>query len=454
MKKDVVRGIFLMILTLDIVSVFAQEICGSTILDRFDRRFNELDSLVCALDGADSSTAQVGVGLYYAGDTLYLHYLDSVMDVSLKNKVEAEVSAFKSKTGLQVTGSAYYRFFDAFGSDEDDVSSYYNGKISAELRWAPFQSALFKRKGKIDEMHIKNEIERLTYEKERMGISAVGQKEHLRQYYDSLQSGVLRHRIYNLNLLGEAYDYLLKNENISSDELLNILNDKAEAERKLMSLGGGYPEAGDLTCPVSTVVKVDTAAFLRNVRENHIELKTLGLRMDLLEQQERNVSYWSGVGVDPFVRYSYYNRPAYPNSYNVDAGVNLRFPISAEAKKEKRSIRAEREILSHERNLFLSQTEGELLFILEDIERLNASITGEVKRSMELLNYLNIRKEAYENRIGEYNRLARMKEYNSYILCIEKMLDFCYRRDCQIANLSRYLVKESMTMFLYEEEIQ
>ena len=92
-------------------------------------------------------------------------------------------------------------------------------------------------------------------------------------------------------------------------------------------------------------------------------------------------------------------------------------------------------------------------FILSDIDRLNLSITGEYRRCKDLQNYLTVREEAHTNRIGEYNRLARMKEYNSYLMCLEKMVEFQYQRDCQIANLSRYLTDEPIKMFCYEEII-
>lgn len=153
------------------------------------------------------------------------------------------------------------------------------------------------------------------------------------------------------------------------------------------------------------------------------------------------------------MRYSYYTRTALPNSSNIDAGISFNLPISTEAKREKQTIRAKRELLKVEQNRFLRQVYDEVDFILNDIDRLNLSITGEYRRCKDLQNYLTVRKEAYTNRIGEYNRLARMKEYNSYLMCLEKMIEFQYQRDCQIANLARYLTDEPIEMFCYEEEI-
>ena len=42
---------------------------------------------------------------------------------------------------------------------------------------------------------------------------------------------MLAHRIHNLTLLDDALSYLLREGGISSDDLLTVLNETAEAER-------------------------------------------------------------------------------------------------------------------------------------------------------------------------------------------------------------------------------
>lgn len=419
------------------------------LLHRFEVRFSELDSLILPIQRNLSYT----YGSLYPAETHSAPETDNGLALALDKRVEAEIKAFKSHTGLQITGQTYYRLDEGLGLDEDDAQSRYNGKIQAELRWSVLQSSLFKRKGKINEIRIKGEIDRLKYEKERLGLSVTQQKEYLRHQYDSLLCGILRHRIDNLSLLSTAYDYLLRNENISSDGLLDILNEKAEAERKQMGIGNQYPASSDLSCPIVHIVKIDTTRLLQHVRDKEVELKALDLRMSLLNQQESNTGYWNKVDVAPFVRYSYYTRTALPHSSNVDAGISFKLPLSMESKREKQSIRTERELLAKEQDHFMAQVYDEVHFILDDIERLNLSIAGEYRRSKELREYLEKRKEAYSNRIGEYSRLARMKEYNSYLMCLEKMVEFQYQRDCQIANLTRYLTDEPIVRFCYEERI-
>lgn len=444
-----VKVILSILCALQVHYAFSQTGEAKELLHRFEERFSELDSLIHPVQ-RNLSGIRGGLCTIAAR---FPEESNGGLFTALDKRVSAEIKAFKSRTGLQITGQTYYRLDEGLGMDEDDAQSRYNGKVQAELRWSVFQSSLFKRKGKINEIRLKGEIDRLAYEKERLGVSVIRQKEYSRQQHDSLLCGILRHRIDNLSLLGAAHDYLLRNENISSDELLSILNEKAEAERKLMSLGNRYPLSTTLSSPVIHIIRIDTVRLLQHVCDKQVELKALDLRMSLLAQQESNASYWGKAEVAPFIRYSYYTRTALPHSSNVDAGVSFKFPVSAESKRERQSIRAERELLAEEQKCFLTQVYDEVHFILDDIERLNLSIAGEYRRCTELLGYLTKRKEAYANRIGEYSRLARMKEYNSYLMCLEKMIEFQYQRDCQIANLTRYLTGEPIERFCYEERL-
>ena len=422
---------------------------GQELLYRFDRRFSELDSLICPVPEKRSDIR----GGRLSAAPRFTPVPDDGLSGTLGKRVETEIKTFKSRTGLQITGQTYYRLDHGLGLDENDALACYDAKVQAELRWSVFQSSLFKRKGKINEIRVKGEIDRMTYEKDRLGMSVARLKEFFKQRQDSLLCGILRHRIKNLSLLAAANDYLLSNESISSDELLNILNEKAEAERKLMGAGCRYPQSQDLSTPDISIVKIDTLRLLSHVRAKQIELRALDLRISLLAQQEANAGYWSKVDMVPFVRYSYYTRAALPNTSNVDAGISFKLPVSVEARRERQKIRAERELLAKEKGLVLTQVYDEVRFILNDVERLNNSIAGEYRRSKELKEYLTRRGKAYLNRIGEYSRLARMKEYNSYLLCLEKMIEFGYRRDCLISDLSRYLTDEHVENFCHGERL-
>lgn len=262
----------------------AQNQRGMEILANFDKRFEHLDSLIFgSRDGSRPASLSVTDSTATTGVSPTRDDLNRAID----RRTEAEIGEIKSLTGLRFTGQTYYRLDGDLGMDEEDPVSVYKGKIQAELRWYPFQSALFKRQGRINEQKLRGRIDKLAYDKEDLGMLVERQKEAFRQYSDSLMGGVLLQRIRNLNMLSSAYMYLLENENIPSDDLLQILNEKAEAERMFASLPGRHLPALDLSRPAGYFVEIDTAAYLQRVRKTQADLSTLQLQMELLEQQEK-----------------------------------------------------------------------------------------------------------------------------------------------------------------------
>ena len=146
-------------------------------------------------------------------------------------------------------------------------------------------------------------------------------------------------------------------------------------------------------------------------------------------------------------------RPVIDNSSNIDAGVSFIIPISGESGKKRRALRAEKDVLSLEADRLAAVIADNIHLTVLDIERMNRSIAGEVKRLDEFRTYLTLRRKAYDGRIGEYNYLARMKEYNAYILCCERLLSFSYQRDCMLASLQIYLPDISILSFCTETEV-
>lgn len=429
----------------------AQNQRGMEILANFDSRFEHLDSLIF---GSRDNNHPASLSVTDSMSRGYSSESRENLNRAIDRRTEAEIGEIKSLTGLRFTGQTYYRLDGELGMDDDDPVSVYKGKLQAELRWYPFQSALFKREGRVEEQKIRGKIDKLAYDKEDLGMLVERQKERFRQYSDSLMGGVLLQRIRNLNMLSAAYMYLLENENIPSDDLLQILNEKAEAERMLASIPGRHLPALDLSRPAGYFVQIDTAAYMDHVRKTQYDISTLQLQMQLLEQQEKNTSYWTEVNAAPFVRYSYYTRLHAPNSSNVDAGLVFTIPLSFEFWKKKDSLRARRNILAAEESHIATRIMEAINAILLDIERYNNASIGEYRRMEELKKYLTMRANAYDNRVGEYNRLARMKEYNSYLSCCEKFIEFQYRKDCCIADLQKFLTDESVLRFCREIPLQ
>lgn len=431
------------------VSAFSQspeKADPDTILAHFEKRFTLLDSLIFKVKGDYGQSGDIfAEASRKYGDT---QLADSLYNEALKKSVDAQARAIKSATGLQLSGQAYMRLDDQLGiSEDDDAVSRYNGKIQAELRWNYFKSSLYKRKGKIREVELQADIDRLAYGKETRGTEYARQREFYRTRQDSALCAVLSHRLANLTLLSDAYVYLLANRNISSDDLMQVLNEKAEAERKIAGLTVHDVFSGNLSMPDACIIKLDTAAFLRYVELNQPDFKIAQRRKDLLDQRAKNESYFNDVSLSPYLRLSYYTRPNLANSSNVDAGVAFTLPVTLESWKKKKALLAQGEAISAEQFLRMRQIADEVRFVGVEVERLNRSIEGEYQRSLKLKQYLDMRTNAYRNRMGEYDRLARMKEYNAYLLCLERLLEFQYSRDQQIASLAKFLTGEDVGDF-------
>lgn len=446
MKKN--RWIILFTVGLGLSTVCAQT--SDSLFRQFESRFELLDSIIHTPAHHQSLTDSVLQGRNVVAGDYARMAVDSVID----SQVNAQISAMKNITGLTVNGQVYGRLDEGFGLDEDDALSRYKGKIQAEVRWNFLSSSIINRKGKENEIRLKGDIQRLEYKRENLGRLVALQKEQFRIRYDSLLCGVLTHRIANLTLLSNTQSYLLMQGGISSDDLLTILNEKAEAERLMATITRSFPASDDLSNPSGIIVDVDTARLISFICEYNTGTSTIELRRRLLDQQIDNTSYWTTLNVSPFIRYSYYMRPNIPNSSNVDAGASFIIPLSLETSRKRKAMMAERSVLDLERERLITEITDNVRLALLDIERMNRSIEGEVKRLSELKGYLNIRQKAYDNRIGEYNYLSRMKEYNTYLLCCERLLSFSYQRDCMLASLQIYLPDVSILDFCVETRLK
>lgn len=421
----------------------AQQDGSQLLFERFENRFQELDSLMftsseySVLDDSTILFQHWIVGEQYAANN------DSLIDA----QVQAEVRALKHQTGLALTGQTYYRLDDGLAIDEDDAVSRYKAKVQVELRWNFLNSSLIHRKGRVHELELQGDIQRLALSKDNVARQVAEHQDYFRAKYDSLLAGILQHRLYNLTLMNEAQMFLLEHGNISSDELLTNINDKAEAERNLMAIAKNYPAANSLSKLSGFVVEIDSLALIDYVRQHHPDLHLLQLQSEMLMQQMQNETYWQRLNISPFVRYSYYFRTNLPNSSNVDLGINFNIPLTGEAAKKRAAMDAERMVMQAE----FQQVEQKILenirVVLLDIQRLNRISLAELDRMEDLKRYLQIRSNAYTNRKGEYNIILRTKEYNTYLLCWEKFLSYQYQRDCLLMTLQTYIPEISVFDF-------
>lgn len=428
-------------------SLFGQEDDSQLLFNRFEQRFSMLDTLIFSSQGSNRLASN-----YHDSTVYFQHWIvgqqyannsDSLVD----NKMNAEVRAFKHQTGLSLVGQTYYRLDEGFAIDEDDAVSRYNAKIQLELRWNFLGSSLIKRKGRIQELQLKSDIERIHLTKTNIATLVAEHQEYYQQKYDSLLAGILQHRLINLSLMSQAQMYLLEQGNISSDDMLTIINEKAEAERTLLAISKNYPIAKDLSQPTGFIVDIDSIGIIDYVREHHPDLQSLELQSQILGQQMQNESYWTKLNISPFLRFSYYFRTHLANSPNVDLGFSFNIPLSGETGKKRNAMNAQRMIVDMEHEQITHKLLDDIRMVLMDIERLNRTSEAELKRLQELQRYLQIRSRAYSNRKGGYNIILRTKEYNTYLLCWEKLISYQYQRDCLLMTLQTYLPNISVFEF-------
>lgn len=421
------------------------------LIARFDSTFTALDSLI--FREPPRNGVFTGYGEFDGFGCGQTPAVTAGLDRALRENTDARLREWNGKTGLQLTGQAYWRPAQSFGYDEDFGESRYRGKIQAELRWYFLQSSLFGKEGRRKVAVLEEEIARAGYERERTDINDYRVKERLAQYYDSLQAGVLRHRLATLTLLDDALKHLLDGERVSGDERLRTLDDRMEAERRLGAIGRDYPAAVSLARPAGSLVTVDSAALVRHIEETQGDMKVLRLRARLIEQQEQNVNYWNRLNVAPFARYSYYSRSGLPNSSNFDIGVSFTIPLSDEPSRKKRTLRAERAVVEAEQERISRRITDKVSMTVAEIGRLNRASAGEARRVTEIREYLRARGEAYRSGLGDHNRLARAREYNMYVECLERLVDYQRRRDYLLADLQALLPDESITRYCSSEPL-
>ena len=416
------------------------------ILNRFDERFALMDSIVfrnavktAQADFADSAVVRVS----------QVERVDEVDRVT-----EAQIRAMKSKTGLDVRGQVYVRPGAGLSYDPDDPLVAYNAKIQAELEWNVFHSALYKKASKMRELQLAGEIRQLDYVRDDLTEAVLQQQIMIRLRHFGRLLSVLNLHNDNLQLLLETQMYLLEHGKISGDDMLKIINEQTELERQLIAIkADSVVEALYPPSAVAYIALTDTAGIVRSINNSDIELRRLALKHDLLGVQRHNIDYLQNMDILPFVRFSYYNRQNVHNTHNLDVGVSFKIPLSREVSKRRRTLEAEQDVVRYEMQTIADDVHKDLQIKFHDLEIYNENIKGEYLRMQSLRQFLDMRTRSYGNVDGEYSRINRLQEYNSYLQAWERLLDYVYRRDLILVDIQRYLLDEPVSKYIQFKEL-
>lgn len=411
------------------------------ILDSFEHRFEAMDSMV--FDNVPGSYHQ---SLY---DTTFIDFSPTERIAAVDRAIDAEISAMKSRTGLDIRGQIYARPGSSVNYDPDDPLVAYNAKAQAELAWDIFNSSLYKRSWKTRELQIKGELRHLDYVDNDLTDKILLLKQKLRVLYYGQLLTVINEHLENVKLLMETQMYLLEHGKISGDEMLKLINEQSELERKLISIkADSIIEALPATVSVSYITLADTAGMMASINNCSVALKRLNLRNELIESQIHNTDYLQTMNIMPFVRFAYYNRDNVHNTHNLDAGLTFKIPLTSETKKKRNALRAEQNVVKYEHEMLSAETVKSISLTFHDLEIYNESILGEYRRIENLRKFLALRKESYYKVDGEYSRIGRLIEYNAYLQAWERLLDFTYKRDCLVIDLQKHLLNEPITNYI------
>lgn len=416
------------------------------ILTRFEERFMVMDSVIFRPKQSSAYSNMF--------DSIFFEFKESERIKAVDYQVGTQISELKSHTGLELRGQLYARPGHKLSYDPDDPLVAYNAKAQAEIQWNIFNSAIYKRANKIKELLIQGELDQLRFIKNDLDEQILFQKQMIRYRHFGRMLSVINMHMENLNLLMETQYYLLEHGKISGDDLLKLINEQSELERQLISIRADSVIKEE-TPPgtIAYISRVDTAGIFKSIKENNIELKKLGLRYDLLDLQKKNTDYVQTMDILPFVRYSYYNRENVHNTYNLDMGVSFRIPLTSEVANKRKVLAAQQEVLSYEQQILEGETTNGIFLVFHDLEIYNENILGELNRMKNLKRFLTIRTESYGNVDGEYSRINRLLEYNTYLQAWERLLEFSYRRDCLMLDLQTFLLTEPVSNYIEFKDI-
>lgn len=417
------------------------------VIIRFEERFAAMDSLIFA-DRID--VVQMPFAIADSSSVSRVAARSEEID----RVTEAEIRAMRARTGLELRGQAYARPGRQISYDPDDPLVAYNAKLQLELNWDLFNSSIYKRRSKSEELRLKGELRQTDAEREEREQTLYAQSRAMRNSHYGRMLSLLKVHAANLQLLMETQVYLLQNGKISSDDLVKIINEQSEIERRLVALEADTTVHELPVSPSATYVSVpDTAALFECICTDNRNMRRLELQQQLLEAQRKNTDYVQTMFFAPFVRWSYYNRYMARNTYNIDVGVSFRLPLSVETARKRRVIAAEKNAVIYEQQQSSDILLRDARDLLRELESNNKNMYGEFERMKSLKEYLSMRTESYRNVAGDYSRVERLTEYNAYLQAWERLLGYAYQRDCLLIELQEYIPERPISDFLIFQEL-
>lgn len=422
-----------------------QHLNNDSVLRQFRIRFSRMDSLIRNMYPVPMSPV------------LYTGVPSRMLDSLYTAKGKDELRAFRRKSGLELTGQAYYRLDDAFGFDEDDQYSQYSAKLQGEVGWNFFNSSFYQRKSETLHIVLSNELQNIEHGKRLLsGVWKVLQ-DSVTMLYDKRIASVLLHRLENTDLLNMAYQYTLEQDKVNNEGLLRAMNDKMDIEYALLQTGSpDYLRREPLVFPAATVIRVDSVRLFEIMERNNPDIRASRVREDLLAVKRRLTNYGQEMRLTPFLRASHYFREnaysgvAASSSTNIDLGVRFTFPLYDDTSRKRKALRTEQVLETIDRGRTVDEARERCRILLERLDGLNRAITTEHFHLKQMETFIGKRRTAYWHSPNGYNYITRLEEYNSYLKGIERLYKLMLSRNLCLLDIQKTAGLMRMGNLIYE----
>lgn len=406
---------------------------NDNVLRHFKQRFAQLDTLIKNPIWVKAPVIELGLNKQHHAD---INKTDSLF----WSKTAHEHLALNRHNGLEVTGQVYARPDAYFDSDEDDAKevSKYKMKVQAELGWNIINSKFYQGKEKRTKIALANELDRLQIKKRQTADIYEKTADELTEQYNFYIGTVIAHKLDNLDIMNEAYQYMLEKDRISNDKMLKVMNDKLEAEYDISILCSDRDITNKPIYRIKpTRVVVDTAALWEHVDKESLDARIVMTKLEIANNESKLNNYLSTTRLTPFARWSTYWQSNDKFSHNGDVGIRFTVPIYNENPRKRKALETQKEIIINSRSTDVKEIRQSVNILLKKIENLNQAIATEAYHIQQTGKYIDMRRFAYKNQKKGYNYLMRMEEYTGLLESMERMYKLMLNRGLAIINIEK-----------------
>ena len=260
---------------------------NNNVLRHFKERFAQLDTLLNNPIWVKSPVIELGLNKQHTAD---IKKTDSLYWA----KTAHEQLALNRHNGLEVTGQVYARPDAYFDSDEDDAKevSKYKMKVQAELGWNIINSKFYQGKEKRTKIALANELDRLQIKKRQTADIYEKAADELTEQYNFYIGTVIAHRLDNLDIMNEAYQFMLEKDRISNDKMLKVMNEKLEAEYDISVLCTDRDITNKPIYRIKpTKIVVDTTALWNHLNQESLDARIMMVKEQIADNDSKLTNY-------------------------------------------------------------------------------------------------------------------------------------------------------------------